>query len=61
VFWIVRDIEKLVTDGRPLSKDLDTVKKLYLERKDLYQSFAGEVIDNNQSLENTVKGVMDKL
>lgn len=61
IFWIVRDVEKLVTDGRPLSKDLETVKKLFDERKGLYAQFADVIIDNNQSVENAVKGVMDKL
>ncbi|MBE5733458.1 MAG: hypothetical protein E7347_00230 [Clostridiales bacterium] len=58
MFWINRDVEKLVTDGRPLSKDLETVKKLYLERKDAYTAFADVKVDNNGDINDTVKGVI---
>ncbi len=58
IFWINRDVEKLVTDGRPLSKDLETVKKLYLERKDAYTAFADVKVDNNGDINDTVKGVI---
>ena len=61
VFWIKRDIDLLVTDGRPLSKDLLTVRKLYKERKDSYQLFSDFIVDNNNSVAKTVKGVIDKL
>ena len=61
IFWIDRNVESLVTDGRPLSKDLETVKKLYLERKDNYAFFADEVIKNDTTVEDAVKGVIDLL
>ena len=57
IVWIDRDIEKLVTDGRPLSKNLETVKKLYAERKDAYTAFADIKADNNGDINETVKGV----
>lgn len=47
IIWLNRDIEKLATTGRPLSKDLNAVKKLYLERKGLYEYFADHTIVND--------------
>ena len=61
IFWIKRDINKLVTDGRPLSKDLDALKKLYSERKDKYEVFKDFVIDNDGDIKSAVQGVIDLL
>lgn len=61
IFWIKRDIEALATDGRPLSKDLETVKKLFEERKDKYSAFADFTIDNGGSIDSAVKGVLENL
>lgn len=61
VFYIKRDVEKLVTVGRPLSKDLETVRSLYKQRKERYELFSDFEVDNNSSLENAVKGVVEKL
>lgn len=61
IFWIQRSVEKLVTEGRPLSKDRQTVEKLYLERKENYEYFADKKIDNNSELELAVKGVLENL
>jgi len=57
IYYLTRSIEKLATKGRPLSKDLETVKKLYQERKDKYEYFADQIIDNDGELEVAVKGV----
>lgn len=61
IFWVKRDIESLVTDGRPLSKDLQTVKKLFEERKDKYAAFADFIVDNDGDIDKAVKGVTEKL
>ena len=61
IFWIKRDIDKLATDGRPLSKDIETVKKLYLERKDKYEVFKDFVIDNDGDIKSAVQGVINSL
>ena len=53
-----RAIELLVCDGRPLSKDLDTVKKLYEERKDNYEFFADEQVDNDGEINSVVKEIV---
>ena len=44
IYWLQRDVDKLPTDGRPLSVDL---KELYRVRKSMYEVFADQVIDNN--------------
>lgn len=61
IFWIDRAINKLVTEGRPLSKDIETVKKLYAERKEKYEFFADKKITNDGEFADAVKGVMDAL
>lgn len=49
VIWIKRDLDKLVTDGRPLSTSTG-VEKLYEERKDAYKYWSDFFIDNNQEM-----------
>ncbi len=61
IFYIERAVDKLVCDGRPLSKDMDTIKKLYEERKDLYEFFADVKVDNNSDAEKAVEGVINSL
>ena len=45
VVWLRRDISALPRDGRPLSKDEETVRRLFEERKPIYESFADHVVD----------------
>jgi shikimate dehydrogenase len=61
IFLLNRDLEKLATNGRPLSSDLDALKKRYEERRDKYLDFADFEIDNNGEMENAVKGVLERL
>ena len=49
VIWIKRDLDKLETDGRPLSTSTG-VEQLYKERKDEYKRWSDYYIDNNQEL-----------
>ncbi len=58
VVLITRDIEKLVSEGRPLSKDKESIKRLYKERKDLYNLFADIIVANDGELDQAVKGVI---
>ncbi len=58
VILITRDIDKLVCDGRPLSKDKQTIKELYEQRKDLYNLFADGVVVNDGELADAVQGVI---
>lgn len=61
IVCINRSLEKLCTDGRPLSKDLKTVEKLYNERKDLYRAFSDFTVNNDGDVLDTVKDLMEKL
>ncbi len=45
VIWIKRELQKLATDGRPISK-ATSLHKLYEERKGAYQSWSDEVYEN---------------
>jgi len=49
VIWIKRDLDKLETEGRPLSTSTG-VEQLYKERKDEYKRWSDYYIDNNQEL-----------
>lgn len=59
IFYIDRPINMLDKKGRPLSTNDLAVQKLYDERKELYEKFSDFIIDNGNSLENAVKGVID--
>ena len=52
IFWLLRDLEKLPADGRPLSQK-EGVQALYEKRKSLYEAFADAIVDNNGSLHDT--------
>ncbi len=45
VVYLNRDLENLETYGRPLSKNLENLKKLYDERKEIYDGLAHIKID----------------
>lgn len=49
VYWVQRDLSKLATKGRPLSKT-NSLEKLYSERKDMYKSWSDKIIDNNEEM-----------
>ena len=49
LYWITRPLGELATDGRPLSKGgIETLKKLYEERKDIYAAAADEIVENKK-------------
>lgn len=53
IFWLQRDLDRLPTDGRPLSQSND-LHELYARRKGLYEAFADHSIDNNGDLTQTL-------
>ena len=53
IFCIQRDINKLPTEGRPLSQ-ATKAEELYRVRKTLYEAFADHMIDNNETIEAAV-------
>ena len=50
IFCLERDLDKLSTDGRPLSQKMPA-EEMYQVRKPLYERFADHHIDNNGSAE----------
>lgn len=58
LIWIDRDLEFLKSDqNRPLCKDDETMKRLYLERYPLYKEAADCRIENNNSVEEIVNKI----
>ena len=49
VIWIKRDLDKLETEGRPLSMTIP-LEQLYEERKAAYEYWSDFFIDNNQEM-----------
>ena len=60
IFWLQRDTSKLPTEGRPLSVAND-LTRMYRCREPLYRQFADHIIDNNGTVENTLKQIIDHL
>ena len=60
IFWLTRDLEKLPTDGRPLSQ-ANKLSDLYRVRKPLYAFFADFIIDNNTSPDCCVREILRQL
>lgn len=58
IFWLQRELPKLPTDGRPLSRDL---ADMYRVRESMYRAFADFVIDNNGHVEAAVLQITDQL
>jgi len=60
IFWLLRSLDALPTDGRPLSQT-NKLADLYAVRKPLYEAFADHVIDNSRTPEETVAAILDCL
>lgn len=56
IFWPQRDLNRLPTDGRPLSQSND-LHDLYARRKGLYEAFADHILDNNGDLTQTLRQI----
>ncbi len=59
IIYIKRDLEKLTSDGRPLSQK-HGVQELFEQRKALYESFADYIVDNNGDINNTVDEIINQ-
>lgn len=57
IVWIQRDLDKLPTNGRPLSQK-HGVEDLYAKRKPMYAQFADVIVDNNGSIDETVNQIL---
>ena len=62
ICYIERDLEKtILDDNRPLSKSIDDLKRLYEERKELYEKSYDFKISNNGKLSKTVEKILGKI
>ncbi len=57
VFYIERELDKLPTDGRPISQSVG-VEELYKRRHPLYLEFSDHRISNNGNIEDTVDNII---
>ena len=58
LYWITRPLESLATDGRPLSKGgIETLKKLFNERKEIYAAAADEILEN-KTVDSTAEEIL---
>lgn len=60
ILWLQRDTALLPSDGRPLSQGAD-LSAMYRQRAPLYERFADYRIDNNGTLENTLRQILEVL
>ena len=57
--FVDRDLEKLSTKGRPLSKSLEALKEMQKERAPLYNECANIKIDNNGEFLDTAEKIVE--
>lgn len=57
IIWLQRDIQKLPLDGRPLSQ-VGKLEDMYNIRKPLYARFADYTVDNNRTVDETVRAIL---
>jgi len=60
IFWLQRSLDKLPTDGRPLSQTTP-LSRMYEQRCKLYEAFCDQVIDNDGSLDHTLDSIISRL
>lgn len=56
IIWLTRQLDKLPTDGRPLSQ-ITKMETMYETRKPMYQRFADHIVSNDGSAEETVEAI----
>ncbi|MEE8807119.1 MAG: shikimate kinase [Lactimicrobium sp.] len=60
VVWLQRN-NLFPSSDRPLSADEDSLKKLYAQRKGLYEMYSDIRVANNGTLEDTAKQILKKI
>ncbi|MEG1520582.1 MAG: shikimate kinase, partial [Clostridia bacterium] len=60
VVYVDRDIDRLARNGRPLSKDVNTLAEIYRERQSKYHTWSDFVVQNDKSINDCVKKIMEK-
>lgn len=59
VFWLTRDLDKLPSEGRPLSL-ATRMEDMYRVRKPLYERFADHIAGNSGTVEAAVANIIEK-
>ena len=60
IFCLTRDLSRLPISGRPVSQALGA-EGLYRRRKPLYEKFADAMIDNDRTVEDAVRQILEVL
>ena len=60
IVWLKRELDRLPTDGRPLSQS-GKLTQMYEIRRPLYEAFADHIADNNGTLAETIRTIRAKL
>lgn len=58
IYCLKRDLDLLPMEGRPLSKDLETLKAMEQERAPMYERFADVTIQNDGTLEDAAEAIL---
>ena len=61
VIYLDRDIKNLETEGRPLSKNLETLEKMYGERNKIYQDISHIKIKVIEDEEKTLEKILEEI
>ncbi len=56
IIWLTRELNKLPTDGRPLSQ-INKMETMFEIRKPMYQRFADHIVSNDGTAEETVAAI----
>lgn len=60
IVWLLRDLSLLPKDGRPMSQT-NSLTEMFKVREPLYRAAADCVADNNGSLEDTLKQILEAM
>lgn len=58
IAFIKRDVRKLSTEGRPLSKDIETLEKMEKIRMPLYEKYAEIIVKNDREPLDTAEEII---
>jgi shikimate kinase len=61
VVFLQRKLETLVRDGRPLSRDAESVRRLYEQRLPLYREVADITVDITGTPEQTCARILEAI
>lgn len=61
VIYLDRDLKNLETEGRPLSKNLETLEKMYGERNKIYQDISQIKIKVIEGKEKTLEKILEEI